>query len=176
MAWTIGMTEVVAMYGAVVSTILLVIKWKEDQPKIRVEVQISPSDSELDQLIRQYPNHKFLDQEIIISAKNIGKIPVYLTSLGLVFQGKKFGVTFCGSNQHGYCEVSGEYDILELPQGIACHGHEKLPEFINQAKKINLSKKIKINGYAIDLCDREYKSKSFDIDLDRKRNTDSSSI
>lgn len=151
-----AISGLIALYGAVISSILLFLRWKENQPNIKVEVDKIPNDT------YNLPA-EFLEQikkEFIISAKNTGRIPVYMVNAGLLLEnGAKIPVSFCNPNAQEFCDWGGEYDVFELQPGKMCHGHIMLKEVAERAQNKGLYGEIKLRGYFMDLCDRTYNGK-----------------
>ncbi|MGD0951067.1 MAG: hypothetical protein ABR985_01515 [Methanotrichaceae archaeon] len=126
-----AISGLVALYGAVISSILLFLRWKENQPDIKVEVDKIPNDT--DNLYTEFSDK--IKKELMISAKNIGRIPVYMENAGLLLENSaKIHISFCNPNAQEFCDWGGEFDVFELQPGKICHGHIMLKEVAERAK------------------------------------------
>lgn len=142
-------TALVALYGAILSTVVAVREWRAKRPRIRVKTSMGFLD---------LARGNVSDAMVFVEAANPGQKPVTLSSVGFIlpFKGKVFLRQPQGSVRIP-CELAPEsacqvwINARELGQLLRSHG---------------FSGKLKLVGFYGDQVGRTHKSKAFEVDAD----------
>ena len=151
MAWPI--TTIVAVYGAILSTISIGIhiftQLISNRPKVKVKIYIG---FVADPLSGKTPPVLF------ISALNPGQKVVTLSSAGLVLPDKNQLVL-----PNPYTNVTLPHELLP---GKSCHIWIETKEIAKVLKANGFSGKVRLVGFYRDQIDKTYKSKPYRFDVD----------
>ena len=144
-------TALIAVYGAVLSTIILVREWKAKRPDIRVEVSLAS---------HQYPSGELSNLKLIVFATNAGEKAVVLSSPGLILPNQ---------NRMWFPETDPEFDVTfphQLRPEHPCSAWVDPGEVGRALKSDGFSGKVKLIGFYKDAVGRTHKSKPFKFDTD----------
>ena len=149
--WDIIITLIIAIYGAILSTYSIWNARKEHKHEIKVELAYGFSTNPLS------PKGLLL----ILSALNIGRKPVTLSSMGLILPSKDIKYyTILRPNSN----VSFPYD---LPEGKRCSVWIGTKELAENLKHEGFSGEINLRGYYGDAIGGKYKSKKLKFDIEK---------
>lgn len=140
----VEITTILAIWGAILSTVLAIQRLQENRRRLKVEVGIS--------LIGAATVEKYL----YLHASNISKRPISLSSYGLLLPDKK---QYWRENESPY-----QFPTL-LTDGQATEIWMKLEDVLNKLKKEGYKGKIKIRGFFKDVTGKRYSSKEYTLDL-----------
>ena len=140
--WADVVVAMVALYGAVLSTIIAVLEWKWRRPDIRVEVTEGRVQLSLD---------AWSDHGIVIEARNHGHKAVTLSMVGFILPGgERWLMT------RPLVNVSLPYELLpekRCPVWIAAR------ELASDLESMRFPDKVSLIGYCDDEVGRRHKSK-----------------
>ena len=147
--WADVLTALVALYGAVLSTIIAVREWRGKRPNIRVEVSEGRVQLSLD---------AWSDHSIFIEAHNQGHKAVTLSIVvGFILpDGERWVIPRPLGN------VTFPYDLLPEKRGMAYTPAHKLAADVNA---LGFRSKVSLIGYHDDEVGRRHKSKPSIFDM-----------
>jgi len=149
--WTVVtavVTAVVAVYGAILSTWNAVSRRLESSRRIRVEVS------------QGFPTYgaNLGPACIVVTASNIGRIPVTLVHGGLLLPDNR---------QTFVREPIGDVQFpQELESGKSCRMFMESRELAGTITRASFTGKVKIVGFYRDAIGTTYKSKAFEFDVE----------
>ncbi len=149
MDWSIIVTAVVAIYGAILSTYTLIQNRQEKQR--RVSVKLSNG-------FLHYGNDGLSPAMLLLEATNPGDRTVILNTAGLSLPDGKT-VAFLNPQSN----VSFPHSLAE---GNSCIVWTPLKELARQLRQEGYSGKVKLVGFFRDQLGRLYKSKAFIFDIE----------
>ena len=148
-------TELVAAYGALVATVVLVVQIKSLRPHIIVTVErvwFSDSDG------------RFTDEQISVKAANIGQQIVYFEGLPALFHGK---TGMCMQSQHS----DDDTFPLDLKPGASCKVHMNPVLVAESLRKSGAHGVVDLRARYIDETKRVYWGHRFRFDIDNPLQT-----
>ncbi len=147
--WDVAIALIIAVYGAVLSTYTAWAARQEKKRKIKVELSYGFSVSP----------PMVGPKSLFISALNMGKPTVTLTSMGLVLPDKRYLTPLYPKSN-----VSFPYALLE---GKNCSVWIELKELAEQLKQEGYSGKVSLIGFYNDAIGGKYKSKPLEFDIEK---------
>ncbi len=140
--WADILTAMVALYGAVLSTIILVREWKAKRPNIRVEVSEGTV---------QIPLGLWSDQSIFIEARNRGHKAVTLSMVGFILpDGDRWAIP----RPLGY--VTFPYELMPEKRCMVRTPAQKLA---TELESMGFPDRVSLIGYYDDEIGRRHQSK-----------------
>ena len=140
--WAEFVTAMVALYGAVLSTIILLREWKAKRPNIKVEVSEGTV---------PIPLGLSSDHSIFIEARNRGHKAVTLSMVGLILpDGERWPITRPLGN------VRLPYELLPEKRCMVRTPAQKLA---SELESMGFPDKVSLIGYYDDEVGRRHKSK-----------------
>jgi hypothetical protein len=146
-SWPDVVVAIVALWGAVLSTVIFIRDLRKEKSKIRVKTSFS---------FLTFPNSK-ADPKICVTAMNAGNVPVTLSSVHIAMPNGKNYVQI-------HSPTSPQLPFELQPRKNYSHFFDE-KVFIAKAKESGILGKIKICPYFSDQMDNKYWSKPYKIEI-----------
>lgn len=142
-------TALVALYGAILSTVVAVREWRAKTPRVRVKTSMGFLDLGLGNVS---------DAMVFVEAANPGQRPITLSSVGFILPlERKVYLRQPQGSMRIPCELAPE---------SACQVWIDARELAQLLRSNGFSGKVKVLGFYGDQVGRTHKSKGFEVDAD----------
>lgn len=148
--WLTILTAIIAVYGAVLSTVNSISHWRTKRRHVRVEVKRG-------YLVSTAPRHVRGANMIFVQARNTGYRSVVLSAPGFRLPNKREAVI--------PLPIGSVSLPHELKDGNNCTVWADPKELIKAMKGEKLSGKVKLRGFFVDALDCRHLSRSFIFDM-----------
>ena len=153
MTWSDVLTAIVALYGAVLSTIIAIREWRARGPNIKVEVSQGAVSS---------PTGEWSDHSIFVEARNQGHKAVTLSMVGFILPGGRRWVI----PRPLYYYVTFPYELMPETRCMTPTLAQKLATGL---ESLGFPDKVSLIGYYDDEVGRRHKSKPRILDTKTAR-------